>query len=138
MTVTKITPWNFGNDDKGNCSPDGFHRLFFYNLNEVAMGAPLRGECYLECKDNVKIKIHDSCGGPPVWETTGRLVAIPIWMTQMDQRVGVVDVIKKELTIFQKSFSVLQLRSFHNGVIYADLPATFDTRKEKIDDVIKM
>jgi hypothetical protein len=33
----------------------------YYDLNEIAMGAPIGGECRLETADKKTIKIHDWC-----------------------------------------------------------------------------
>jgi hypothetical protein len=123
--------------------------LVYYNLNEIAMGAPIGGECFLETKDKQKIKIHDWCGGPPAWETDGQFVAIPIWTRKalkgIVQQIGVVDTKRRELRIFAQTFRVLDLRSFNKGVVYGyDSPIhmtstlIFDTQKEKIDKVIRL
>lgn len=136
---TTPNPWAFGNTDRQTISPDNFHRLVYYNLNEVAMGAPLDGECYLETKGGQKIKIHDSCGGPPVWETTGQLVALPIWTERRNQQIAVVNVITKELTIFQEQFGVLRLQSFEKNMISSEgLSKNFDIQKERVVTLIKL
>lgn len=130
-------------------SPDNFHRLVYYDLNEIPMAGPIGGECYLETKDHNKIKIHDWCGGPPVWETVGRMVAIPIWVRYpregLVQHIGVVDVIKKELRIYSKTFSVVDLRSFDGEVIYGLVSSAkgmgdlvFDVGKEKILKTVRL
>jgi hypothetical protein len=147
MIDTLSTPWDFHNNDKKAYSPDNFHKLVYYNLNEIAMGAPIGGECYLENNDKQKIKIHDWCGGPPAWETDGQFVAIPIWTRNIlkgtVQQIGVVDLKRRELKIFKQTFRVLDLRSFDKEIIYGyDSPIhkttalTFDIRKEKIDKVV--
>jgi hypothetical protein len=149
MIDTLSTPWDFHNNDKKVYSPDNFHNLVYYKLNEIAMGAPIAGECYLENKDKQKIRIHDWCGGPPAWEKGGQFVAIPIWTRKFlkgtVQQIGVVDTERRELRIFTRTFTVLDLRSFHKGVIYGyDSPIrksttlTFDTQKEKVDKVIEL
>ena len=149
MIDTLSTPWDFHNNDRKAYSPDNFHNLVYYNLREIAMGAPIGGECYLMNKDKQQIRIHDWCGGPPAWEKEGRFVAIPIWTRKFFsgtvQQIGVVDTKRRELKIFKQTFNVLDLRSFDNGVIYGyDSPIyktttlTFDTQKEKIDKVIEL
>jgi hypothetical protein len=96
MPDTAPTPWNFPDDFP---SPDNFHKLSYYDLTEVAMGAPLRG----------------------------------------GQRIGVVNVITKELTIFHEPFSVLDLRSFDKNVIYGHgHPVKFDIQKKRIEKIINL
>jgi hypothetical protein len=133
------SPSNFHNSDKVMASPDNFHRLVYYNLVEIAMGGPLRGEGYLETKDKEKVKIHDSCGGPPAWERAGRLVAVPIWVSNPDnglvQRMSVIDIMKMELRVYSRAFSVVELRSFDGNVIYGVASGSkefvFDIDKEE-------
>ena len=83
MTDTYPNPWDFHNTDKTLVSTDNYHRVVYYDLNEIAMGAPIGGQCFLETSDKKKVKIHDWCGGPPAWETGGQLLAIPIWTRKL-------------------------------------------------------
>jgi hypothetical protein len=140
------SPSNFHNSDKVMASPDNFHRLVYYNLVEIAMGGPLRGEGYLETKDKEKVKIHDSCGGPPAWERAGRLVAVPIWVSNPDnglvQRMSVIDIMKMELRVYSKTFSVVELRSLDGNVIYGvdggSRDLVFDIENEGIRERMKL
>jgi hypothetical protein len=148
MVDTLSTPWDFHNNDKKAFSPKGTQKLTYGELNEIAMGAPIGGPCYLELGDKQRIKIHDWCGGPPAWETDGDLVAIPIWTRNIlgtVQQIGIVDTRKGELKIFKKTFDVLDIRSFDKGIVYGyDSPiykaktVTFDIEKEKIDKVLRL
>ena len=148
MIDTLSTPWDFHNSDKKVFSPNGTRKLIYGELNEIAMGAPIGGQCYLEIGNNQKMKIHDWCGGPPAWETDGDLVAIPIWTRKFlgtVQQIGIVDTIKGELKIFKKTFDVLDIRSFDKGIVYGyDSPiyktktVTFNIEKEKIDKVLRL
>lgn len=142
-------PWDFHNTDKILTSSDNYHKVLYYDLNEIAMGAPIGGRCVLESSDNKKIKIHDWCGGPPVWETNGQLIAIPIWTRKhlmgTVQQLGVLNTSNMEFKIFRKIFRVLDLRSFDLKIIYGyDSPihdtktVTFDIEKEKIEKIIKI
>lgn len=142
-------PWDFHNTDKILTSSDNYHKVLYYDLNEIAMGAPIGGRCVLESSDNKKIKIHDWCGGPPVWETNGQLIAIPIWTRKhlmgTVQQLGVLNISNMEFKIFRKIFRVLDLRSFDLKIIYGyDSPiydtktVTFDIEKEKIEKIIKI
>lgn len=149
MINTYPNPWDFHNIDKRLASSDKIHKVVYYDLSEIAMGAPLGGTCYLETIDQQKYKIHDWCGGPPVWESEGQLVAIPIWtktfLKGTVQRIGLVDVKTKELTIFSKTFDVLDLHSFDNKTIsgidspiYKKRAVVFDIEKEKNETIIKL
>lgn len=142
-------PWNFHNTDKTLVSPDHLYKLVYYDLNEIAMGAPLGGSCFLERDDFRKIKIHDWCGGPPVWEATGQLFAIPIWTRSLlkgtVQHIGIVDLDVMELKIFAKTFRVLDLCSFDATIIsgfdspiYHTESVSFDIKQEKIESIIKL
>jgi hypothetical protein len=130
-------------------SSDNIHRVAYADLNEIGMGAPIGGQCFLETTDKQKIKIHDLCGGPAIWETDGSLLAIPIWTRKFlkgtVQQIGLVDIRTKELKLFSKTFDVLDLRSFdkekiygYDSPIYKTKTVTFDINKEKIDKVIKL
>ncbi len=149
MTETYPNPWNFQNSDKKLISADNIHKVVYENLKEIAMGAPIGGKCFIEKDNGQKIKINNWCAGPPVWETEGQLLAIPIWTRKFFkgtvQQIGIVNLITKELKIFSKTFKVLDLCSFEKGMIYGyDSPihkkraVNFDTEKEKIDKTIKL
>ena len=147
MIDTYPNPWDFCNADKKLFSVDNIHKVVYYDLCEIAMGAPVGGPCFLETTDKEKVKIHDWCGGPPVWETDGQLLALPIWtrkfMKGTVQQIGILDTTTMELKIFSKTFRVLDLRSFDKKIIYGyDSPIhktkiiTFEIEKEEIDKII--
>jgi hypothetical protein len=140
-------PWNFNNNDKILFPSDGPYRVVYDNLNEIAMGGPIAGQCFLEAKEQTKIRIHDFCGGPPAWETLGQLLAIPIWARMHSkgtvQQIGVVDTRTSKLTIFKKIFRVLDIHNFDKGIIYGidspiymTTPLRFDIVNEEIDKII--
>jgi hypothetical protein len=130
-------PWTF-DEHKDFPSPDKSHRLVYENLSEVAMGAPSLGAGYIETGSKQRIKIHDSCGGPPLWEITGKMVALPIWTIDRGQRLGVVDLAKMELTIFQEKFGVLHIRSFDKNLIDTRSSKLFDINKKRIETVMSL
>ena len=149
MTEAYPNPWDFHNTDKKLVSADHYHKVVYHDLNEIAMGAPIGGQCFLETPDNKKLLIHDWCGGPAAWETEGQLVAIPIWTRKIlkgtIQQIGVLDIKNRELKIYKKTFSVLDIRSFDKTIIYGyDSPMhktktiIFNTEKEKIAKLIKL
>lgn len=141
-------PWNFHNTDKELASPNLLSKLVYYDLNEIAMGAPLGGPCCLEGSGE-KVKIHDWCGGPPVWHTDAQLIAIPIWKRDPAkgtiQQLGIVDVKHRELKIYSKTFRVLDLQSFEKTIVHGiDSPiynietVSFDIETEKVESIIKL
>jgi len=149
MIETYPNPWNFNNTDNKLVSTDNYHKVVYFDLNEIAMGAPIAGRCFLETGENKKIKINDWCGGPAAWETAGKLVAIPIWTRKflkgIVQQIGVLDTSSMEFKLFVKTFKVLDIRSFDKTIIYGyDSPiyktktVTFDTEKEKMEKIIKL
>jgi len=98
MTNTYPTPWDFSNDNKALTSPNNNYKVGYYDLNEIAMGAPIGGKCFLEIANKKKVLINNWCGGPAVWETDGQLIAIPIWQRKSwegtVQQIGIVDIEK--------------------------------------------
>ncbi|MFN8342953.1 MAG: hypothetical protein U0V64_14925 [Cyclobacteriaceae bacterium] len=147
MIDTLSTPWDFHNNDTKVVSPDGRYRLVYSDLTEIAMGAPLSGVCALETPDHASTKVHDRCGGPPVWEAGSALVAIPIWSKDFGsgQKLGIVDLVKKEFTIYSRPFRVLDLREFRGNIvsgfdspIHRTTTVTFDMQKEYVRKVVKL
>lgn len=110
MATSNPTPWNFSNKAKSLFSPDGRYRLEYSELSEIAMGGPLGGKCFLVYPDNSKLKVHDWTGGPAVWETGGRRVALPVWTMSRNQRLAVADLQARTLTIYSQKFRVLNHR----------------------------
>nr|WP_314498775.1 hypothetical protein [uncultured Chryseobacterium sp.] len=144
MNQRKNNPWNFCNTEKSMISPNGLYKAVYYNLNEIAMGAPLGGPCCVETSGGVKIKLHDWCGGPPVWEKNGLLLTIPVWtrnaLQGTFQQIAVMDMITEKLTVFKRTFRVLDLQSFEESIIkgcdspvYHPQTVHFNTELEPID-----
>ncbi|TRW22852.1 hypothetical protein FMM05_16495 [Flavobacterium zepuense] len=142
-------PWNFHNSDKGLISPNGLYKVIYHNLNEIAMGAPLGGKCFLEIGENQKFKINDWCAGPPVWDVSGHYLAIPVWMKVAFrgtiQKMGVLDLNTLELTIFSKTFKVLDLHSFDgkiikaiNSPVFKPADVIFNIENEKKEKMVKL
>ena len=142
-------PWNFSNNDKKLVSENNSRKVVYSELNEIGMGAPIGGKCFIQLENNQKIIIHDWCGGPPIWETDGELLAIPIWCRKFwkgtIQQIGIVSLKTRELKIYSKTFRVLDLQSFEKTIVYGyDSPIhktktlTFDIEIEKIETIIKL
>lgn len=142
MATSDPTPWNFSNEDKNLFSPGGHHRLAYSELSEIAMGGPIGGKCFLIYPDNSKLQLADWAGGPAVWETNGRRVALPVWTVSRDQRLVVADLHARTLTIYAQKFRVLNLKAFDQGIIVGqDSPihltnnVQVDTANEPIERV---
>lgn len=141
-------PWNFSNTDKNLISNDGQFRIEFGELNEIGMGAPIGGQCFLVTNSNDKVLLSQGCGGPIIWETKNNKVALPIWTRKFlkgtVQQIAVADIETRTLTIYSKTFSVLDLRSFdanniygYDSPIYKTQTLSLDLSKMKIDKTIK-
>lgn len=139
---TYPNPWDFHNTDKSLISNDNKFKIEYYDLNEIAMGAPLGGKCFLTTDEGKKIKIGDWCAGPAIWDSKYELIAIPTWERKMFkgtiQKLVLINLTNGQITKYKKSFSVLDFRGFENGVIYGyDSPRykpkvlNFDTLSEK-------
>lgn len=150
MNDTYPNPWAFNNLDNALTSPDGFYKIVYDDrLGEIAMGAPLGGRCVLESQGQGQFVIPYYCAGPPAWETNSKYVAIPVWVDKFFrgrvQQLAIIDAERKELKLFSKIFRVLDLRSFHEDVVYSydspirkTTPVTFDIQKEKISRIVSL
>ena len=146
--MTYPNPWSFDNSDKTLISTNNLFKIVYSELGEIGMGAPIGGKCFIEMDNGQKIKIHDWCGGPPVWETSGEFLAIPIWIRKIwktVQKIGIVNLKTKELKIYSKTFKVLDLRTFdktivcgYDSPIHKTKTLVFDIEKEKVATVIKL
>ncbi len=142
--LTCPNPWNFDNNDKSLKSSTGDLRIEYHDLNEIAMGAPLGGKCFLITDLENKTLISDWCAGPACWNADYTMIAIPIWEKTLFrgtiQKLIVVDLISGKIIKYKKTFQVLDIRKFENGIISGyDSPIhkpnliEFDITKEKID-----
>lgn len=116
MNNTSPDPWNFPNIYKNMAAPNGKCSIVFSELSEIAMGAPLKGICYL-ISGNRKTKICDHAGGPIIWDETSNRVALPVWTPSRKQQIGILDINNQTLTLFTKEFSVLHLTKFQNNTL---------------------
>lgn len=134
MSKTRGTAWDFPNE---SISPNGEAALEFKYLGEVAMGAPLSGECHLKTK-NGKFRLDGQFGGPVVWNENSKMVAIPYWTQSWLQQMAIVDIEKMKMFVSEKSFRVLELGKFESHLIFGvDSPihktqeVEFDVSTEK-------
>jgi hypothetical protein len=134
-------PWNFSNTDKNLFSKNGKYKVEFGALHEIAMGAPIGGECYL-IYDEKKFNLNDFCGGPIIWNETNEKIALPIWTKQKKQKIAIVDLVSLTITTFKKEFRVLHFNQFIDnnlfGIdspIYMTATVNFDLSKEAIETI---
>ena len=114
-------PWDFANTNTEMHSFDNKFKIEFGELNEIAMGAPLGGKCYL-ITDNIKILLNNFSAGPVIWENNSYRIAIPIWKKTAFkgtvQQIMIVDLYKSAVTLYKQTFNVLDLRSFNGDFIF--------------------
>lgn len=138
------TTWDFENESSAAISSNGKDRIIFEDIHEIAMGAPLTGKAFWVNSNNEKLLINQSCGVPPIWNSEGNKCAIPIWTKKLfkgtGQKIGIVHIENKELTVFRKTFEVIELHAFNGNVIHAinslmhkPKSLIFNIKKEKID-----
>jgi hypothetical protein len=145
MIETYPNAWDFGNSDKKLTSTFKDFKIEYGILTEIAMGAPLGGQCFLVTEKGDKFCLNKWCGGPPIWDKSGKQVAIPIWkrtfLKGTIQKIIVLNIETGELIKFKKQFNVLDLRTFDNGIIsgydnpkYKPKMIQFDLRIERIEE----
>jgi hypothetical protein len=112
--------WDFSNIDKNTYSFDKKYKIEFDELNEIAMGSPIGGKCYITYGNERKL-LNDWCGGPILWNNENYKVVLPIWTRKFlkgtVQKIGVADIKKITLTIYKEIYSVLDLRTFDGNII---------------------
>ncbi|SHI94888.1 hypothetical protein [Algibacter luteus] len=139
--------WDFPNENSNGLNNDEKVILEYSDLNEIGIGAPLRGICRIKTNENKSILIDNNCGGPAIWTRNGLKIAIPIWeksfFSGTFQRIGIVDLNKQTLTKYKKKFRVLDLRSFSGNLILGiDSPihrmktVEFNYENEQIEKVV--
>ena len=101
-------PWNFNNIDKCLKSPNRLYRVEFGGLCEIAMGAPIGGECFL-LKDGKKIKLNNFCGGPIIWNNLSAKIALPTWTRSRKQKIVIIDIETMTATTYSKEFRVFKI-----------------------------
>lgn len=125
------TPWDFSNEYP---SPDGQKSLEFGYTGEIAMGAPLSGECWLTINGQ-KTKLNGMYGGPIVWCENSIIAAIPYWTQNRFQKLAIVDTNSMKIMISRKDFRVIELSKIENGLVFGiDSPKY---RSERIEFDIK-
>ncbi len=121
------TPWSFAHEFS---SPNGNVKLTYGWVGEVAMGAPLSGECFL-LSDHSKLKLNGMFGGPPIWSENSAKAAIPYWTQNRFQKLAIIDIKKMKIQISERTFRVIQLQKFENHIVSGIDSPIYKT--EKID-----
>lgn len=137
-------PWDFSNVDKNLVSPNGLYKIEFGELNEIAMGAPIGGECFLNF-DNLKYKLNEWCAGPIIWNNLSTKIALPSWTKNRNQKIEIVDIVEMKIKTYKREFRVLQFHSFVDNLLQGiDSPIHmtktlyFDLDKEIIEKTKKL
>ncbi len=137
-------PWNFSNIDKNLLSPNGEYKIEFGELYEIAMGAPIGGECYL-MHENKKLKLNEWCGGPIIWNESSYKIALPIWTKLRNQKISIVDINNQTITTFKKEFRVLHFKKFIDNnlfgldsPIYMTTQLNFNIDKEDVETIKRL
>lgn len=123
------TPWDF---DSEYISPDGSAKLEFGMVGEVAMGAPLSGECFLSTKSK-KFKLDGMFGGPAIWNENSEKAALPFWTQNRFQKLAIIDLLNMKVLLSEKTFRVIQLNKFQNNVILGVDSPIYRTEKIKFN-----
>lgn len=114
--VYEETPWNFS--DK--TSPDGKYIIEFTNAGEIGMSGPWSATGSLvNISTGVKKLISKDCGGPAVWSTDSRYVAVPVFVSRTDQKLAIVHAESGEVRFLPESVMLLSLKSFKDTTIEA-------------------
>lgn len=108
MDFMVISPWE---SDVSAASPDGSMTSHLQNAVEVGQGGPVRGTLVLSTGLMV-----DDCNGSMVWSVDSRYLAVPRWEATA-QRLVVIDTHTGRLRASCRLYRVLELMSFHGGVV---------------------
>ena len=108
------TPWDFANK---YTSPDRLLTLDFGYVGEIAMGAPLSGECFLKIQGK-RFKLDGMFGGPIVWNESSKKAAIPYWTRNRLQKLAIIDINEMKILISKKEFRVIELSKYENELVY--------------------
>lgn len=122
------SPWDFGDVP----SPDRMKHVIITNAGEVGMGAPYSATAHYQYGDT-KHLISNKAGGPCIWSSDSRFIALPIWTPLHNQALGIFDTLSLTLKTCIERFNVLHLKEFDKNMIggtdrfyHIDKPFSFD------------
>ena len=137
-------PWDFSNTDTNLASPNGVFKIEYGELYEIAMGAPLSGECFM-LYGNERVKLNGLYGGPAIWNDLSTKLVLPVWTEKRSQKIAIVDVENMTISTYKKAFRVLAIQSFKGSIvtgldspIYMPSLLLFDSNKEEIEKTIRL
>ncbi|MGD8240333.1 MAG: hypothetical protein PVH68_17390 [Armatimonadota bacterium] len=104
-----VSPWDSSVE---SISPDGQIVATIEDANEVAMGAPTRGQLVLS--NGV---VRERCNPSIVWSDDSEYLAVPQWTPDRMQRLMIISVSRRESRCAPGIYDVLQLESFEGGVV---------------------
>jgi hypothetical protein len=108
------SPWNL----LDITSPDGKKKIEYSNVGEIRMGAPHSGDCFIVIPEsNIRQLISRDAGGPAIWSDDSLYVALPIWTSALDQKLGIFEVSSLKLKLSMSTYSLIYLKRFSNGKI---------------------
>tara|TARA_B100001971_G_scaffold203052_1_gene217492 strand:- start:1874 stop:2284 length:411 start_codon:yes stop_codon:yes gene_type:complete len=93
-------------------SPDGALTATLDTIGEVCMGGPTRGPLII----SNGMRIED-CNPSIMWSDDSRFIAVPQWTETRSQKLVVIDVKNKSTHTFTKTYQVLAIESFKDGLI---------------------
>lgn len=141
-------PWDFSNIDKNTYSFDKKYKVEFDELNEIAMGSPIGGKCFITYGNKRKL-LNNWCGGPILWNSKNYKVVLPIWTRKLFkgnvQKIVIADLEKMTLTTYKEIYSVLDLRTFDGNIIngyespiHKTKTLILDITKLKVEKIIEL
>ena len=109
----KNNAWSFGST---HSSFDGFVTIFYFELHEFGSGSPLAGNIRIDVGEH-SYTPEEEFGGPPVFDKDGRHFAIPVWTSNHNQQLIVVDCLNRRMLYLPRQFRVLELDDFRDSTI---------------------
>ena len=93
-------------------SPDSQMTAWTTEEVEISMGGPLIGK--LKTSNGLSFS---SCGTSFVWSKDSKYLAVPFWDERRRQKLGLINVATGEVVKSGRTFSVIELSSFEEGVV---------------------
>jgi hypothetical protein len=133
-----------------NCiSPDGKCNITFARFEEISMGGPLCGDCFLQIGANKPLLLHETCGSYPIWRADNSQVFFMIWTHSGEQfriqKLAQYTISSGELVVFERVFTMLELKNLNKDNLqavmspyYRSLEISIDLKKERIESVFKI
>lgn len=124
-----ISPWA---DSAQKPSPDGRYIATVDGAVEIAMGAPTSGNLAIMNRALQELLDLKCCNPSFVWASDSSSLAIPQWNDTMQQVLVIIRLPSFQLVHIPQTFRVLQLHSFHNGIVRGVDSPMFHPREVEI------